>query len=58
MQHLRKKNPFFSLEERIFSLERCIVKKKTYLCHVWLEKWLDIIRKRFLLYPDTEIANF
>ena len=47
----------FTFEEIIFLLERCIVKKKTYLCRVQLEKWLDI-RKRFLLYPDFEIANF
>lgn len=38
-------------------LERCIVKKKMYICGVRLEKWSDIV-KRFLLYPETEIANF
>ena len=32
----------FTFEEIIFLLERCIVKKKTYICNVWLEKWLDI----------------
>ena len=35
-------NKIFTFEEIIFSVERCIVKKKTYLCRVWLEKWSDI----------------
>ena len=32
----------FTFEEIIFLLERCIVKKKTYICNVQLEKWLNI----------------
>ena len=53
------KKKIFTFEEIIFSLERCIVKKETYLCIVQPEKWLGIhVRKRFLLYPNTEIANF
>lgn len=34
-------NKIFTFEEIIFSVERCIVKKKTYLCRVRPEKWLD-----------------
>ena len=48
---------FSTFEEIIFSVERCIVEKKTYLCIVQPEKWPDT-RKRFLLYPNIEIANF
>ena len=39
----------FTFEEIIFSLERCIVKKKTYLCSVRLEKWLDDKKAFFAL---------
>ena len=39
----------FTFEEIIFSLERCIVKKKTYLCIVRLEKWLDDKKAFFAL---------
>lgn len=34
-------NKIFTFEEIIFSVERCIVKRKTYLCRVRPEKWLD-----------------
>ena len=34
-------NKIFTFEEIIFSVERCIVKKKTYLYRVRPEKWLD-----------------
>jgi hypothetical protein len=39
----------FTFEEIIFLLERCIVKKKTYLCSVWLEKWPDDKKAFFAL---------
>ena len=48
----------FTFGEIIFLTERCIVKKKTYLCLVRPEKWPDVLESVFLLYPDTEIANF
>ena len=48
----------FTFEEIIFLLERCIVKKKTYLCECLAGEMAGHIRKRFLLYPDIEIANF
>ena len=37
----------FTFGEIIFLIERCIVKKKTYLCSVRLEKWPDTYKKAF-----------
>ena len=51
-------NKIFTFEEIIFLLERCIVKKKTYLCECSTGEMVGHIRKRFLLYPNIEIANF
>ena len=48
----------FTFEEIIFLLERCIVKKKTYLCECPAGEMARHIRKRFLLYPENKIANF
>ena len=42
-------NKIFTFEEIIFLLERCIVKRKTYLCSVQLEKWLDVKKAFFAL---------
>ena len=42
-------NKIFTFEEIIFSVERCIVKKKTYLCRVRPEKWLDYKKAFFAL---------
>ena len=53
--HIRK---IFTFGEIIFLLERCIVKKKTYLCECPAGEMAGYIRKRFLLYPNIEIANF
>ena len=39
----------FTFEEIIFLTERCIVKKKTYLCPVEPEKWLGIKKAFFAL---------
>ena len=38
--------------------ERCIVKKKTYICDVRPEKWLDIQESVFCFIRNIEIANF
>ena len=48
----------FTFGEIIFLLERCIVKKKTYLCECPAREMVGHIRKRFLLYPDFEIGKF
>ena len=52
-----RKQKIFTFEGIIFSKERCIVKKKRIFA---TSGWRNgrTIRKRFLLYPDTEIANF
>ena len=55
IHHIKK---IFTFGEIIFLLERCIVKKKTYLCECPAGEMAGHIRKRFLLYPENEIANF
>ena len=42
-------NKIFTFGEIIFLIERCIVKKKTYLCRVQSEKWLDDKKAFFAL---------
>ena len=42
-------NKIFTFEEIIFLVERCIVEKKTYLCRVRPEKWLDYKKAFFAL---------
>jgi hypothetical protein len=47
-----------TFEEIIFLLERCIVKKKTYLCECPAREMVGNIRKRFLLYPKYRNRQF
>ena len=48
----------FTFGEIIFLIERCIVKKKTYLCECLAREMVGHIRKRFLLYPKIRNRQF
>ena len=55
VDYIRK---IFTFEEIIFLLERCIVKKENVYLQCPAGEMAGHIRKRFLLYPCIEIANF